>query len=123
MEEICNMLGMPRTEDFGKYLGLPTVNGKETKATCQDVVARVDRKLAGWKAKCLSLVGCVALIQATITAIPAYNMQTAEIPRSALDELDRKVRIFLLGGTIMERKTHLVSWEVVTKEKENGGLS
>jgi len=38
------------------------------------------------------------------------------------DELDRELRKFLWGGTTMERKSHLMAWETVTKEKENGVL-
>ncbi|KAJ8431324.1 hypothetical protein Cgig2_013540 [Carnegiea gigantea] len=88
----------------------------------RNVLARVDRKLAGWKAKCLFLVGRVTLIQATITAIPVYTMQTARIPRSVCDELDRRIRRFLWRGATLERKPHLVAWEIMTKEKDNGGL-
>ncbi|KAJ8432968.1 hypothetical protein Cgig2_032800 [Carnegiea gigantea] len=49
-------------------------------------------------------------------------MQTARILRSVCDEIDRKIRRFLWGGTLWERKPYLVAWEVVTKEKEAGGL-
>ena len=97
MNQISNVPSMPRTDDFGKYLGAPTINGKVTTATYQEVIERVDRKLASWKAKCLSLAGRVTLIQATVTAIPAYTMQTEKIPRSVCDELDGKLRKFLLG--------------------------
>jgi len=36
--------------------------------------------------------------------------------------VDRRLRRFLWGGTHMERKPHLVVWEVVTREKEVGGM-
>jgi len=49
-------------------------------------------------------------------------MQSARLPRSLCDELDMKVRKFLWGGTAMQRKPHLVAWNVVTKEKAQGGL-
>ena len=120
--EVCNTLEISRTNDFGKYLGVPTLHGRVTKATFQEVLNRVDRRLAGWKAKCLSLAGRTTLIQATINAIPAYTMQTSRIPRSVCDELDKKIRRFLWGGSHMERKPHLVSWDVVTKEWTEGGL-
>ena len=60
--EVCNTLGMSRTENFAKYPGVATNNGRVSKATCQDVIARVYRKLASWKAKCLSLARRTMLI-------------------------------------------------------------
>jgi len=49
-------------------------------------------------------------------------MQSARLPRSVCDELDRKIRRFLWGGTAMQRKVHLIAWDVVTKDKSQGGL-
>jgi len=113
---------MTATEDLGKYLGVPTINGRITKATYKHVVEWVEKRLAGWKAKCQSLAGRITLIQSTLAAILAYTMQTATLPRSTCDELDRKTRCFLWGGTAMERKPHLVSWDIVKLPKEKGGL-
>jgi len=58
--EVCNTLGIQRTEDFGLHLGVPAINGRVTNTTFQHVITRVDRRLAGWKAKCLSLAHLVA---------------------------------------------------------------
>jgi len=77
MAEVCNTLAIQKTNDFGRYLGVPAINGRVTKAMFQDVITRVDRKLAGWKAKCLSLAGRTTLVQATINTIPAYSMKSA----------------------------------------------
>jgi len=33
MTEVCNVLDIGRTNDLGKYLGVPTINGRVTKAT------------------------------------------------------------------------------------------
>ena len=117
MNEICGILGMSATDYLGKYLGVPTINGRTTKATYKHVVERVEKRLPIWKMKCLSLAGCVILIQSTLAAIP-----TARLPRTVCHELHRKMRRFLGGGTAMERKPHLISWDIVTKSEEEGGL-
>ena len=97
MVEVCNTLGIPRTDDFGRYLGVPTINGRVSGATFQSVLNRIDSRLAGWKAKCLSLVGRITMIKSTITAIPAYAMQSARLPHSVCDDLDKRIRRFLWG--------------------------
>jgi len=61
-EEICRILEMPKTEDLGRYLGVPAIHGRVTKSTYQGVITRIDKRLAGWKSKCLSLAGRVTLI-------------------------------------------------------------
>ena len=83
---------------------------------------RVNKRLAGWKSKLLSTAGRVTLIQSTLSSIPYFAMQTAKLPRSLCDELDRKVRRFLWGGNTEQRKVHKVCWDVVTKNKDCGGL-
>ena len=108
--EICNVLGISKTDDLGRYLGVPTINGRVTRATFQEVLSKVDKRLAGWKTKYLSLAGRATLIQATLTSIPAYVMQSARLPRSLCDDLDRKFRRFLWGGSNSQRKPHLVRW-------------
>ena len=121
VDKICTSLDIERTSDLGKYLGVPTINGKVTRVTFHEMLHRADKRLAGWETKCLSMAGRATLISSTISAIPAHVMQPTWVPRSICDELDRKTRRFLWGGTPGERKTHLVAWDVITKPKENGG--
>jgi len=120
--EVCNTLEIPQTDDLGRYLGVPTINGRVTKTTFGAVIDRVENRLAGWRAKCLSLAGRVTLVTSTINAIPAYVMQSARLPRSVCDTLDNRIRRFLWGGTSIERKPHLVKWDTLIKEKSKGGL-
>jgi len=72
--EVCNVLNIQQTENFGRYLGVPTITGRVTKSTYQSILDKVANRLAGWKTKCLSLAGRTTLIQSTIAAIPAYVM-------------------------------------------------
>ena len=119
--EVCNLLEMQPTEDFGRYLGVPTINGRVTAGMFQAVINRVKNRLAGWKTKCLSLAGRITMIKSTITAIPAYVMQSARLPRSVCDGLDKRIWRFLWGGTVMERKPHLVAWIQSLRRKHRLG--
>ena len=103
--EVCNTLGIQQTDDFGCYLGVPMINGRVTKATFQNVITRVEKRLAGLKAKCLSLAGWITMIQSTIAAIPANVMQSARLPRSVCDDLDKRIRIFLWRGNRHGKET------------------
>lgn len=49
-------------------------------------------------------------------------MQTAKIPRSICDKLDKKTRQFIWGGDDERRKIHLLSWETLQKPRDQGGI-
>ena len=119
---ISDIIGIPCIEDLGKYLGVPTLSKRVTRATFQHILDRVEKRLSGWRTKFLSLAGRVTLIRTTVAAIPAYTMQTCRLPRSVCDDLDRKIRRFLWAGTSGERKAHLVAWATVTRSVSEGGL-
>jgi len=119
---ISEEMEIPRTFDLGQYLGMPTLNSRVSRQTFSKISDRVNKRLAGWKSKILSTADRVTLIQSTLSSIPYFAMQTAKLPRSLCDDLDRKFRRFLWGGNAEQRKIHNVCWDVVTKIKECGGL-
>ncbi|CAN1801952.1 Putative ribonuclease H protein At1g65750 [Linum perenne] len=49
-------------------------------------------------------------------------MQTASLPLSLCDRIDRKIRNFIWGSSDGVRKIHNVNWETVCKLKNMGGL-
>ena len=44
------------------------------------------------------------------------------LPHSTLDRLDRLARNFLWGSSSDRRKLHLVAWDKVCQQKNEGGL-
>ncbi|CAN1180943.1 Putative ribonuclease H protein At1g65750, partial [Linum perenne] len=117
-----DLVGFPLTQHLGVYLGVPILHERTSARTYQCILDRIDQKLAGWKVKSLSLAGRVTLAQSVLSAIPAYVMQTAVIPVSTCEEIDRRIRNFVWGSTSEERKIHLVAWERICLPKEDGGL-
>lgn len=121
-EGISRQLGMEVTLDLGRYLGVPTINGRTSKREYQYLVEKINGKLAGWKAKILSMAGRATLIQSSLGSIPYYTVQSTKLPRSTCDDIDRRNKSFLWGELEGERKVHLVAWETVNKSKREGGL-
>lgn len=50
-DEVSECLRMESTEDFGKYLGVPTINGRSSKRYYQYLVDRIDVSLQGGRQK------------------------------------------------------------------------
>lgn len=121
--KVVEELGMNETEDLGMYLGMPTLTSRVTRETFGHLCEKIDRRLAGWKTKFLSLAGRITLAKSTLSTIGIYSMQTAKLPRSTCDDIDKKTRRFIWGGNDESRKIHLLSWETLQKDRDNGGIS
>ncbi|XP_074291074.1 uncharacterized protein LOC141617835 [Silene latifolia] len=71
--EVCEALGFEETDDLGKYLGMPTINGRVTRQTFAHLEDKINKRLAGWSTKRLSLAGRATLVQSTLTTIANYR--------------------------------------------------
>lgn len=121
--DICDKLHIKSTDDLGMYLGMPTLTSRVTKETFRHICEKIDRRLSGWKTKYLSLAGRITLTKSTLSTISYFSMQTAKLPRSTCDEIDKKARRFIWGGDEDRRGTHLLAWETLQRPKEQGGLA
>ena len=62
-EEIKNRFEAQVIRQHEKYLGLPSLVGKNKRNTFNDVKEKISKKLAGWKEKLLSKAGKEVLIK------------------------------------------------------------
>lgn len=73
-QKFSNMCGMALSNDLGMYLGVPLIHGRFNHFHCNYVVEKVQKRLAGWKASCLSFAGKRTLVQAVTSTISNYAM-------------------------------------------------
>ncbi|XP_024158077.2 uncharacterized protein LOC112165700 [Rosa chinensis] len=119
---ISRTCGSPLTNDLGKYLGMPLIHSRVNKHTYNGIFDKVQNRLSSWKSKALSMAGRLTLVNSVTSSIPIYTMQTAKLPMSLCDKLDKLNRDFIWGDTTDRKKIHLVSWDVVCQPKQLGGL-
>ncbi|RVW49843.1 Glycoprotein 3-alpha-L-fucosyltransferase A [Vitis vinifera] len=70
------------------------------------------KKLARWKSQYISKGGRITLIRSTLANMPIYFMSMLSMPRKVRLRLEWIQREFLWGGGALERKIHLVKWEL-----------
>lgn len=87
--ELASILAIPLVSSMGKYLNIPSIQVRVKKSTYLEVLERVQQKLQGWKAECLSLAARTTLIKSVTLTMPSYVMQTALLPKSITDSIDK----------------------------------
>ncbi|KAJ9697654.1 hypothetical protein PVL29_006993 [Vitis rotundifolia] len=122
MNEMAAELGCRVGQLPAIYLGLPLGASNKAISVWDGVEEKVRRRLALWKRQYISKGGRITLIKSTMASMPLYQMSLFRLPNSVARRLEKLQRGFLWGGGNLERKAHLVKWEVVCGDKKKGGL-
>jgi hypothetical protein len=93
-EEIVTEAGIPVTQRYDTYLGLPALVGKSRMAAFKKLKDRVWKRLQDWKIKFLSQAGKEILIKAVIQAIPTYSMNIFLLPKTLCSEMNSLMQKF-----------------------------
>ena len=96
-EEIKNRFGAQVIKNHEKYLGLPSMVGRNKRNSFNSIKEKLAKKLSGWKEKLLSKVRKEILIKVVAQAIPTYTMSCLKLPDSLCDELTSLIRNFWWG--------------------------
>ena len=121
-EELKDILGVPSIQQYEKYLGFPSLIGKE-KITCFSQIKEwVWSKVKGWKEKLLSQASREVLIKAIVQAIPTYTMNYFKLPVTLCKEIEGIIRRFWWGQNSDKCKIHWLRWEKLCNSKREGGL-
>ena len=70
----------------------------------------------------LSFGGRFTLIKSVLSTIPVYYISLFKMPEGVSRILDKIQSYFLWGDNGLEKKLHLVSWNKVTSNLNQGGL-
>ncbi|GJT66702.1 reverse transcriptase [Tanacetum coccineum] len=80
-KEFCDRLGVKVMGRHSRYLGLPSIHGRNKGELFSFILEKVLHKLQEWKHKFLSQAGREVLIKAVIQAIPSYVMHCYMLPK------------------------------------------
>ena len=106
---ISTFLGVPVTQRYEHYLGLPSLIGCAKKKLFSIIKERIWKKLKRWKEKLLSQAGREILVKAVIQAIPTYTMSCFKLSKGLINDIESLIRKFWWGYRGEQRKLHWVS--------------
>jgi hypothetical protein len=119
---IKDLLNVPIIRQYERYLGLPSLIGRNRAESFTQIKERVWKKLKGWKEKLLSQAGREVLIKAVAQAIPAYSMSCFRLPIQLCRELEVMIRRFWWSNNPEQNKINWVSWKKLCDPKCMGGM-
>jgi hypothetical protein len=81
-DALLERAGIPATQRYDTYLGLPALVGKSRISAFRSIIDRVWKRLQDWKLKFLSQAGKEVLLKSVIQAIPTYSMSVFLLPNA-----------------------------------------
>ncbi|WVZ79026.1 hypothetical protein U9M48_026654 [Paspalum notatum var. saurae] len=120
---IAAILGCQVADFPIRYLGLPLCTGPLPRVEVHKVVEAVQRKLPACHGPLMARSGRLVWIKSVLMAMPIFVMMGNGLPGWAKEEIDAMCRRFLwAGGDQQVKGKCLVSWPVIVRPKQFGGL-
>ncbi|KAL0011121.1 hypothetical protein SO802_006229 [Lithocarpus litseifolius] len=121
-KQIKDALGVQEMKQYEKYLGLPTLVGRNKKASLRYIKERIESKLQGWKELLLSQAGREILLKAVIQAISTLAMSCFKLLATLCNDIEVLIRKFWWGQRGNQRKIHWTKWSSLCHPKQMGGM-
>jgi ribonuclease HI len=121
-QEILRLAGIPSTQRYDKYLGLPALVGKSRTQAFKSIKDRVWRRIGDWKLNFLSQAGKEVLLKAVIQAIPTFSMSIFLLPKGLCKDINSLMQRFWWGHKENNSNIRWMSWSRMGESKENGGM-
>ncbi|KAF3778726.1 putative ribonuclease H protein [Nymphaea thermarum] len=122
MLEIQRILQWPNGDLPSEYLGLPLFLGNLTEDLCLPLLTKVEKRLAGWKARILSYAGWLCLIRYVLMTLPYYWMMAFRLPMVVLKKIQQACIKFMWNEGDGARHMQLVKWDRLCMPVEEGGV-
>ncbi|XP_072966879.1 uncharacterized protein [Typha angustifolia] len=117
-DRLAEGLGLRKANLPVTYLNIRISGGRLKAYEHNELIERMEKKLAEWKKGLHSMANILTLVNSTLMAIPTYWLGSMWVQDAVLDKIERIARAFLWGSR--GGGLHLIGWEAARKSKEEG---
>ncbi|KAF5469490.1 hypothetical protein F2P56_013557 [Juglans regia] len=119
---IKEISGLRSTGCFDKYLGLPTLVGRQKNSAFKGIIDRIWGKLNSWQSKFSSEAGKEILLKAVIQALPTLCMGLFRLQKTLCHQITNMMQNCFWGHHDSSQKIHWLSCKKICISKKSGGL-
>ena len=101
---------------------MPIDKKKINKNLWSSIIEKLEKRLAGWQGRFLSLGGRLTLLNSCLSNVPLYMLSIYLAPKTVIKKIDLLRRRLLWQGGKQSKKFHLADWVSVCSPKSQGGL-
>jgi hypothetical protein len=105
-----------------RYLGVPISAGRLRVIDWIKLDEKSAKKLDVWQGGVMSFGGRTILINASLSNASIYHMSMFLLPKTTIENLDKRRRRFFWQEGSLKRKCQLVRWEFFCRDGKKGGL-
>ncbi|GJW15675.1 hypothetical protein Tco_0019808, partial [Tanacetum coccineum] len=120
LEEFSKVSG--RVPNLVRYLGVPLLAKKQRVSDCKVLCDKVEERINNWRNKTLSYAGRIQLIASVLSSMQQYWASVYLLPTTVINDLEKLFKRFLWNAGDSARGKARVSWKVVCRPKDQGGL-
>ncbi|XP_016707787.1 uncharacterized mitochondrial protein AtMg00310-like [Gossypium hirsutum] len=119
---ISTEMGLKRSTNMEKYLGLPNMVGRRKKESFQNLKDRIKLKIENWSTRFLSQGGKEVFIKSVLQAIPTYAMACFLLPKSLCEEFENIFARYWWQKSKKSKGIHWCKWKAMRSSKEEGKM-
>ncbi|GMJ14222.1 hypothetical protein HRI_005091400 [Hibiscus trionum] len=116
------ILGVRVATNPERYLGLPTMVGRNKTEAFSYYMDRVTSKSSSYSTKFLSMGGKATLIRSVLQSIPVYAMNCFLLPSSLCHGLEQAMAKFWWKNAGTGKGIHWTTWNNLAQSKHDGGM-
>ncbi|KAL8091605.1 hypothetical protein AgCh_034018 [Apium graveolens] len=122
-QSVCQKLQMGEADVNTKYLGLPSILGRNKSAMLGYLKEKACAKVKSWDGNFISRSGKEVLIKSVAQALPTYAMNVFLLPLEITKSIEKTLSNFWWKSSSKNNsRLNWMSWERMTKHKSAGGM-
>jgi hypothetical protein len=96
---LCQLLNLKKVSPTTKHLDLPLELNRAKSSSFQELIEKIQNRVAGWKTKLLSQAARTTLISNVASSIPSYTMSSLILPKTTCNKINSSLRGFWWGSS------------------------